>query len=335
MAGSTRRSTVTMADVAAAAGLDSSTVSRALQGRTDRVSERTIEHVREVAARLGYRPDLVAATLRGGRSRLLGVLVPTITDAAMAALFDGVEQESRASGYLAVVASTASDPVIRDAAVGAYLGRRVDAVILADSLIGQPVPATGEVPIVMALRRSGEHLSVSADDISGGRQVADHLVERGHRRFAVLGDRTLIPSIRDRVDGFLAGVQGSGSEVTVVPAGLQVDDGYTAMADLLARGADRVSAVFAVNDYSAVGAASAITRAGLEIGRDIALVGYNGDPVTARLHTPISTVHNDLREVGRTAVQMALARLSGEAVASVRIPPRLEVRQSSASARVR
>ncbi|RIJ70614.1 hypothetical protein D1871_18205 [Nakamurella silvestris] len=253
----------------------------------------------------------------------------------MAALFDGVEQESRASGYLAVVASTASDPVIRDAAVGAYLGRRVDAVILADSLIGQPVPATGEVPIVMALRRSGEHLSVSADDISGGRQVADHLVERGHRRFAVLGDRTLIPSIRDRVDGFLAGVQGSGSEVTVVPAGLQVDDGYTAMADLLARGADRVSAVFAVNDYSAVGAASAITRAGLEIGRDIALVGYNGDPVTARLHTPISTVHNDLREVGRTAVQMALARLSGEAVASVRIPPRLEVRQSSASARVR
>jgi len=332
MAGTPRRTAVTMADVAAAAGLDRSTVSRALQGRSDRVNEQTILHVRETAQRLGYLPDVVAATLRGGRSRMVGVLVPTIRDAAMAALFDGIEQESRAAGYLAVVASTSADPQIRQTAVAGYLGRRVDALILADSLFGQSLPAAGDVPMVMALRRWDDHLGVTADDISGGAQVAHHLLERGHRQLAVLGDRSLIPSIRDRVDGFRDAVAASGTGATCVelPAGLQVDDGFLAMREFLTRGS-AVSAVFAVNDYSAIGAASAIQQTGLELGRDIALVGYNDDPVTARLHTPLSTVHNDLLEVGRTAVRLALARLDGGRPESVRIPPALVIRESSAA----
>jgi transcriptional regulator with XRE-family HTH domain len=114
---SSRSGPVTLAHVAAAAGVDRSTVSRALHGDVRRVSAATIAHVTAVADELGYRPHQAAATLRSGHSRMLGVLVPTITDAAMAALFAGIEEEAHKAGYLAVVTSTGSNDEVRRAAI--------------------------------------------------------------------------------------------------------------------------------------------------------------------------------------------------------------------------
>ncbi|MET9089800.1 LacI family DNA-binding transcriptional regulator [Streptomyces sp. NPDC004237] len=336
-ANNARPAGVTLADVAAAAGVDRSTASRALRGDVRRVSATTIARVRATAQELGYRPDLTAAALRSGQSRMLGVLVPSITDAAMAALFAGIEDEARAAGYLAVVTSTASEDASRQTAVDAFLGRKVDGLIVADSLIDQPLPATGtggSVPIVAAFRQGPpSHPSVVADEYAGGRAVAEHLAAQGHRDLVVLGDPAAVPTFHTRIQGFRAGIRellGNSARVDVVPAGLQVNDGYTAMARALGE-RKSPTAVFAINDYSAIGAAHALQEHGLLPGSGIGLVGYNDDPIAAHLPVPLSSVSIDVRELGRQGARTLIGLIENTAAEPAAITPRLIPRASSAT----
>lgn len=306
---------ITMTELARAAGLDVSTVSRALRGDSRRVSQRTIARVHDLARDLGYLPDPVAASLRGGSSRLIGVLVPRLTDAAMANLFDGIEREARRHAHIAVVSSTGSDQEVRDEVVLNHLRRRVDGFILADSLLGQPLPPSlqdAQIPYVLAFRRLDEHRSIAADDLRGGRLVAAHLLERGHRRLAVVGGPENVPTVRDRAAGFIEHTAASHPDATVrlVHSGLEADDGYRAAQQLLAT-ASTPTAIFAVNDFSAIGVMRAIADHGLEPGRDVAVVGYNDAAVTALLHTPLSTVRTNLSAMGARAVQALLGQESG------------------------
>ncbi|GAA1878089.1 LacI family DNA-binding transcriptional regulator [Pseudonocardia ailaonensis] len=332
---STARSAVTLADVAAAAGVDRSTASRALRGDTRRVNAGTIERVRSAAAELGYRPHLAAATLRSGRSRMLGVLVPSITDAAMATLFAGIEDEARAHGYLAVVTSTGSDDAVRRAAVETYRERSVDGILVADSLIGQASPAAGVpggLPVVSVFRQGPPgQPSVVADEYAGGRIVAEHLLGLGHRDLVVVGDPDHVPTFRDRIAGFgdtVAARLGDGAAPRVVRAGLQADDGHAAMRHVLA-GPARPTAVFATNDYSAVGAAHALLEEGLVPGRDVALVGYNDDPVAKHLPVPLTSVRLDVEALGRRGARALIEALAGRPVDVDVQVPHLVVRASS------
>jgi LacI family transcriptional regulator len=308
----------TMTELARAAGLDVSTVSRALRGDSRRVSRRTIARVHDLARDLGYVPDPVAASLRGGSSRMIGVLVPRLTDAAMASLFDGIEREARQQAHIAVVSSTGSDQAVRDEVVLTHLRRRVDGFILADSLIGQPLPGPlsepRHVPYVLAFRRLDHHRSISADDHQGGRLVAAHLLERGHRNLAVVGGPKNVPTVGDRAAGFVEHVAASSPNAAVrsVHTGLEAADGYRAAQQLLSS-VEPPTAFFAVNDFSAIGVIRAVQDHGLEAGRDVAVVGYNDAPVTALLHTPLSTVRTNLSAIGARAVRALLADETGSA----------------------
>ncbi|WP_051342615.1 LacI family DNA-binding transcriptional regulator [Pseudonocardia spinosispora] len=333
--GSSRSGAVTLADVAAAAGVDRSTVSRALRDEAHRVSPATIARVHAVAAELGYRPHHAAATLRSGHSRMLGVLVPTITDAAMAALFAGIEDAARVAGYLAVVTSTGSDDAVRLGALETYRGRSVDGLLLADSLIGQPCPVNGmfgRLPVVSVFRQGPpDHPSVVADEYAGGQAVAEHLLDQGHRDIVVLGTPDRIPTFHDRIAGLCDGVHtrlGAAGSVRVVRTGLQVDDGYAAMSRVLAEGPPPTG-VFAINDYSAIGAAHALLEHDLTPGADVALVGYNDDPIAAHLPVPLSSVRIDVGELGRRGARALIGMIEGRTVDLPPLPPRLVVRASS------
>jgi LacI family transcriptional regulator, galactose operon repressor len=334
-ASGSRPGVVTLADVAAVAGVDRSTASRALRGEVHRVSAATIARVLEAADELGYRPHQAAATLRSGHSRMLGVLVPSITDAAMATLFAGIEDEAQRAGYLAVVTSTASDDTVRRNAMEAYRGRSVDGLLLADSLIGQSCPVTavfGRIPVVSVFRQGPpERVSIVADEYAGGRVVADHLLEQGHRDIVVLGDPDRIPTFHDRITGLCDGIRdrlGRAARVRVERTGLQVEDGYDAMRRVLADGRPP-TAVFAINDFSAIGAAHALAEHDLRPGTDVALVGYNDHPVAAHLPIPLSSVRIDVRELGRRAARTLVGIIEGDPVVDTPSAPRLVVRASS------
>lgn len=119
-----------MKDLAELAGLDVSTVSRALRGDSRRVARSTIDRVRRLASETGYTPDHSAAALRGGSSRLLGVVVNSLDDIVMGMLLTAIVQESRRMGYQPMVMATDDDPAARADAVSRLQGRRVDGFIL-------------------------------------------------------------------------------------------------------------------------------------------------------------------------------------------------------------
>jgi len=323
-----------MVELADLAGLDVSTVSRALRGDARRVSATTITKVQELARRVGYLPDANAASLRRRHSLVVGVLVPDLTDVVLAKLVEAVVRAADAEGYLALVTSTHGVPGRRHAAVQSYLSRRVDGVIVADATLRHSVPdalASSNTPFVMALRTGGAHPAVVADDVEGGRLAAEHLVGRGHRAICVVAGPRNVSTAENRLRGFLARCARSGVSIgddAVRHGGFGVEDGYRAMRELLDAG-NAPSAVFAVNDYNAVGAARAMQERGSLVGRDTALVGYNDIALGAFLETPLTTVRVDHGAMGTAVVGLLVRRIRGEPVESVRIRPELVVRASS------
>jgi LacI family transcriptional regulator len=324
---------MTMTRLAELAGLNIATVSRALRGDSSRVSAETIARVRRLAEEHGYRPDPAASSLRGGRTRVLGVLVPHLTDVVMAEVFEGIAARAAEAGYLAVVTPTRETPAIRRDAVGTFLNRRVDGIILADASVRQPVPAelaASGLPFVLALRGSPSHLSVTADDRLGGRLAAEHLLEAGHHDACVIGGPRNVSTAVARLAGFTEAYRDAGEIIAaeaIAHGEFTAMAGHTAMTGLLRT--RRPTAVFAANDYNAIGAARALQDAGLRIGRDVALVGYNDISISAQLPVPLSTIRNELETIGRLAAQALIDLLDGGEASSRQVPPRLIVRESS------
>jgi LacI family transcriptional regulator len=326
---------MTMTRLADLAGLNIATVSRALKGDSSRVSAETIARVQRLAEEHGYRPDPAASSLRGGRTRVLGVLVPHLTDVVMAEVFEGIATRAADAGYLAVVTPTRESHEIRRDAVETFLNRRVDGIVLADSSVRKPVPAelaASGVPFVLALRGSSSYLSVTADDRLGGQLAARHLLDAGHHDVCVIGGPRNVSTAVARLAGFVQAYRDAG--VTIAAEAIAHGEftamaGYTAMARLLR--VRRPTAVFAANDYNAIGAARALQDAGLRIGGNVAIVGYNDISISAQLPVPLSTVRNELGTIGQLAAEALIDLLHGREASSHQVPPRLIVRESSAS----
>ena len=326
-----------MTRLAELAGLNIATVSRALKGDSSRVSAETIARVQRLAEEHGYRPDPAASSLRGGRTRVLGVLVPHLTDVVMAEVFEGIAAQAADAGYLAVVTPTRESPEIRRDAVETFLNRRVDGIILADASVRRPVPpelSAAKVPFVLALRGSRSYLSVTADDRLGGQLAARHLLNAGHHDVCVIGGPRHVSTAVARLTGFVQAYRDAG--VTIAAEAIAHGEftamaGHTAMTRLLR--IRRPTAVFAANDYNAIGAARALQDAGLRIGQNVAIVGYNDISISAQLPVPLSTVRNELATIGRLAAEALIDLLDGREARSRQVPPRLIVRESSASVR--
>lgn len=326
---------MTMTQLAALAGVDISTVSRALSGDTARVSAATIERVRELAAAHNYQPDAVASSLRRGRSMVIGVLVPALTDVVVATVFEAIAHVSNAAGYLAIVAPTHDSRTQRDAVAASYLGRRVDGVIIADAPARSPLPSAikhSGIPHVFALRSGGARADeVVADDRLGGSMAGEHLIDGGHRDMCVIGGPRNATTARRRVSGFLGTLENAGITVgqdSIAYGDYGVRSGYEAMCSLLDAGR-RPTAVFAVNDFNAIGASRAMKEYGFATGTDVALIGYNDIPLSAHLDVPLTSVRNELTLIGARAAQMLIDKIDGRVVHSETIPPTLIIRESS------
>lgn len=332
-----KASAVTLTTIARAVGVHVSTVSRALSSdpaARESVAPDTAAEIRAAAERLNYRPNLAGSALRTGRSRLLGVLVPRLTDVVLARAYEGIDRAAAEAGYFAFVSNTEDDPTLQRERAQKTLDRGVDGLLLsdarADAELCHELRDRG-VPLVLFYRTLPGFLSVTVDDLEGGRLVADHLCGLGHRDVAVVGGPTYASTARDRLAGFREGCAEHGVEVpepSVVHAGFAVEAGRSAAERLLAR-RPRPSAIFAVNDFAAIGVMGAMRDAGLEPGRDIALAGYNDVPLAAELPIALTSVRTPLHEVGATAVGVMLDLLAGRETASVELAPELMVRRSS------
>ncbi len=323
----------TLRDVAQLTGFHISTVSRVLRGDAARISPQTIASVEAAAAGVGYRVDRWAASLRSGRTGIIGVLVPRITDIVLATVFEAIQREAAAHGFQAVVNSTWDDVAGRDARIESYRAERVDGLIVADARLVDPslrrLRDEG-LPTVLVSRGSRGLPSVTGDDRSGGVLAAGHLMDRGCRRLAVLAGPRYATTASHRSAGFRAEAARRGvtvDESDVVHSGFDVAGGREGMTALLARG--RPDGVFAVNDFAAIGAMGVLREQGIDVGSEVAVIGYNDMPISAELLVPLSSIRVDLDAMGVLAFTALHELLEGRRVTSTRLRPTLVARAST------
>ena len=334
-----RSAPVTLLDVAAAAGVSKSTVSRILDERLPRSESATAQRVRQVAAELGYVRDPSAASLRRGKTMTIGVVVPRLTDTVMAMLYEALAHAGQRSGHFTIVATTGDEPDAERTAVQALLQRRVDGVVLSTARLGDDFPsqlAARGVPCVLALRTDGHSLASVGDDRLGGYLATRHLLDLGHRRIGLIAGPGYASSARGRVEGYRQAMAEAGVEVApswVVESTFGIDSGADAARDLMSLD-PRPTAVFAVNDNTAIGALSAFENLGLSVPKDVSLVGYNDIPIVSRLPTPLTSVRVPFDQIAGAALELLISGPQGEHDRVRVTPPTLIPRRSTASAPV-
>ncbi|WP_317447234.1 LacI family DNA-binding transcriptional regulator [Streptomyces collinus] len=331
----THEEPVTLAALAARAGVHISTVSRALTPGANGVSPGTTERIRALAHDLGYQRDPAAAALRTGRSSVFGVLVPRLTDFVLARVYEGLDAAGAQHGYNTFVVNTTDVPALRRERLEELLARRVDGIVLGDARLDGDdlvrVLDRRNIPYVLVSRRLRGHLSVTTDDLLGGRLAAEHLLQLGHRCVGVVAGEPYASTGVERTAGFVRRYAEAGLPLPadyVLPSRFDTAGGHTA-GDALLNLSPRPTAIFAVNDTAAIGVIGALREHGLRPGGDVAVVGYNDIPVAADMPVPLSTVRSPMFEMGQHAMGLLIDRLQGRQVRSKRLRPRLIARAST------
>jgi LacI family transcriptional regulator len=322
-------------DVARRAGVSTATASRALsRDRTGQppVSEAAARVVASAAA-LGYLPNHTATALRTKRSRMLGVVVPDLSDAAVSAMYDGVEERAARAGYQTCVANSHDDPSLRVERAEAMLARGVDGLVFADAHDGDTYYGRLHergVPLVLINRPLPGVDSVACDDVTGGRLVADHLLERGHVRLTVVAGPPHAPNMRARAESFADTVVAAGGEVRVAHCDRTAEPARRAVRELLSAGPPP-TAVFAVTDLMAIGAMTGLREEGHVLGSDVALVGYNDSVVALHQLVPLTSVRHPLADMGAQGAEVLLERIDARdhPARQLLLAPTLVVRESS------
>jgi LacI family transcriptional regulator len=306
------RRAVTLKDIAEASGVSVSTVSRILDERTPASRSATAQRVRALADDMGYRRNLFASNLRRGATATIGVLVPRLTDAVMALMFEAVERTARQRGYFAVVATAGDDPEDERLATETLLDRNVDGVILATARLDDSLPASLRargVPHVLALRTDRVSPSSLGDDEAGGYLAVRHLLDLGHTDVGIVAGPGFTSSGIDRLVGAERALAEAGrrpGEGRVISVGYGLDHGIAAGHALLDR-ADRPTAVFAANDNLAIGVLTVASTLGLVAGRDLSIIGYNDIPLVSKLPVPLTSVRTPFAQIASSAVDLLLA----------------------------
>jgi DNA-binding LacI/PurR family transcriptional regulator len=339
------REPITIRDLAARLGVTHSTVSRALSpgpGRS-RVSPQTRERIEKLACELGYRPNALARNLVNGRTHSIGIIVRHLNDPFASNLVQDIHVHLTRLGYLGMFFS-ARNPEEFDHALESALGLRVEGLI---SVMLRPeekekVDRLG-TPIVYYGDSDPAVSSVGLDPLLGATLAMAHLVERGHRKIGYIGR---VESQNSRYQGFLRFVQkeklpsnpawigrvdGARLEVSVDGA---FEEGYRLMRALIAL-KERPTATICHNDVMAIGALRALTAAGLNVPRDMALIGFDNLREGEFAAVPLTTVDPHLDRIAQllaeTIVRQVEEPASPRTPVRIRIEPTLVIRESTGS----
>jgi LacI family transcriptional regulator len=333
-----------MKQVAELAGVHVSTVSRALNPATRAmVVPEAIARVVKAATKLGYRLDPVAASLRTGRSKLVGVLVPDIATSVFTPILAGATERLSAHGYSVLVAYVGSDSKQQLELASGLIARRVDGLILATVSLDDPLVAfcIGEnLPTVLVNRaeKVSRLSAVVSDDVLGMQLAVDHLVELGHRKIGHLAGPQKHSTGYLRRRGFVQALSSHGIDSSrthcEVASTYTREEGTKAARLLLSRNPE-ITAIVAANDLLALGIYDSLRETGLDCPRDMSIVGHNDMPLVDMVNPPLTTIRIGHWEMGRQAadlLQQAIEALENP-TRNVVLPPKLIIRGSTAAPR--
>lgn len=321
------QSFLTIRDIAREAGVAVGTVSRVLNG-SGPVSSVTADRVRAVMDRFGYVPSDAGRTLRTGASRVVGVLVPTISNPIFARSLEGIESVLHARGYAALLVSTGYDPDVEAGAVAMLASRGVDG-LLATLARADVAPDAGVPAVLLYNRPDGTETAsalVTVDSRAAVRAATDRIIAKGHRRIAFVGGH-FAASDRStaRAEGYRDAMDAAGLPAWP-PEQVHFEDEGPAFDDAIARLLDRLSrptALICSNDLLALATIAALRRVGLNVPGDVSVIGFDGMPAARLVSPPLSTIRQPARSMGRAAANMLLDMIGGAPASRVIMPTEL------------
>jgi DNA-binding LacI/PurR family transcriptional regulator len=335
----------TLVDVARLAGVVAMTASRALN-QSGYVSQDVRQRVLKAAAKLEYRPNMVARQLKSRHLSAIGLLLPDIANPFSTELVNGVKQVFDQSGYNTFIALSSRSVEQETASIRAFADHRVDGLIVATrgtkmgdgvlrTLARQGIPT---VAIGRPVKIAGMD-SVTADHWQGAFDVVSHLISLGHSRIGFIGishaDRL---SLR-RYQGYAAALEQAKIAINTAytvgpseaPAFATQEDGFEGMTQL-ANLKRAPTAVFARNDFAAIGALRAAHKLGLRVPQDVAIAGFDNIPLAAFTTPPLTTVEQPIAQQGSLAAKFLLDRIEKRYTGTARrrcMPCSLIVREST------
>ncbi|MGB1235298.1 MAG: LacI family DNA-binding transcriptional regulator [Planktomarina sp.] len=326
---------VTSADVARRAGVSRSAVSRVFTPGAS-ASKATMDKVKQAAAELGYRPNVLARGLLTGKSRIIGLVVAYLDNQFYPQALELLCQTLQNRGYNTMIFMTSNAQQDVADATRQILDHQVDGLVLASVSLNSDLARQCQmngVPVVLFNRKQGDpgETAVVSDNYTGGRLAAEHLLKRAATRIGHIAGWEGASTQRDREAGFLAGLREAGMGLYAREVGDFNSDATRDAALRMFRSPDRPDAVFVANDHMAMVVLETLRfELGLKIPEDVAVVGFDDVPSAAWRSYDLTTIRQDTNAMVRETVDRLLAMVDGEdGQGIVQTPVQLVVRSTA------
>jgi LacI family transcriptional regulator len=313
-----KSSNITLKSIADRLDVSVTTVSRVLNGKSDRyrISKETQELINSAAKELNYSPNQLARGLRLKRTNTIGYIIPDISNPFFSSIAKSVEKSARKSGYSILLCDSEEDTKIEENLLQLMIDRKVDGLII--SPVGIEVNhlrriAQKNIPVVL-LDRYFPELNlpfVTSDNYKGAFEAVNMLIEHGHRRIACIQGLVNTSPNNDRVRGYIDAHKThelSVDKKLIVGDSFGEENGYIET-KLLLKQDDPPTALFAVSNLISLGAIRAISEEGLKIPDDISMVSFDDQPYSRFLSTPMTTVAQQNSQIGQIAIKLLIDQI--------------------------
>ncbi|MDT7014750.1 ribose utilization transcriptional repressor RbsR [Levilactobacillus namurensis] len=327
---------VTIRDLAEAAGVSVTTVSQILNGKGERFSLDTRRRVHQLQEEMGYVPDFNARNLIMKSAQTIGVLVPNLGNPFFSMFIKGVQSASRQRQFIPLIFGANHDEKLESYYLQELIKRAVDGLIIASaSITGEAIDnilKKNGIPYLLIDQNGGPSMDgVRIDDDRGGQLAAQHLLAFGHRRIAVVMPQNATQNLRIRLAGFrqaLAQAQVTLTDADIILSPMTKLGGYQATAAVLKR---HPTAVFAINDETALGLMRGFHERGIRVPQDISVLGYDDIDLDEYVVPRLSSVHQPVVTMGEQATELLINRIHNrrQAAQVVALPVDFRQREST------
>lgn len=326
---------VTLEEIARAAGVSPSTVSRILNG-TVRVSSAKRQAVEQAIAQFRYRPNVLARSLASGRTDTIGVLTQTVSSPFYAEWLRAIEDALHEPGFTPVFVSSRWNLEEERSRIEEFIARRVDGIIILHGQLDESCLAdfSRQTPLVVlgrSLEGSPSLVGFPIDNVQGAYDATRHLIEQGHRKIAFIAGPASHTDALERLLGYRMALEETGigfDAVRVEQGDFLETGGVAAMERLFERGVG-FTAVFCANDQTAYGARLVLYRRGVRVPEDVSIVGFDDVPTSQYATPPLTTVRQPIYELGRRAAEAVVRLIRKEPVTLSAVPLSLVVRETT------
>ena len=303
----------TLTEVARKAGVGTTTVSRVINGG-DRVSPKTLARVLRVIETLGYSPNQAARTLKGHRTKTIGLVIPSIADPFFSSCAEAAQAVARANDSLLIVTTTQNDPHAEIESLDVLIRHRTDGLLIApadshDSALRDLLKRV-VIPVVAIDRPVYNSMiaSVVADNFQGANIATRHLIEHGYKRIVCLTGESTLYTIRERINGYREAIEGAGLECLLDTSVKDYKSTEDAIKSLLF-GANPPDAIFALKNSTTIYAFEALQKLNVSVPDKVALLGFDDFELASTVRPSISVIEQPVEEMARIAAELLFKQL--------------------------